>query len=346
MKKAILILVLLILAAGVCFYFGWVNVQPGTFYLAHSTLTGTVDYPLESGRLYWLWQKLVPKSFHLYELKTEPYTARFDFTLPLPGSEILEEYGRFSLDGSVQVEYNVDFDTALNLLENGIIDGFEAHIERGLSARTQDTLTAYLLDTLADTTLMIQRLGYGSVERLRDILAKEIGEYATGYGLYDVRPHITFGTLPQIETYKKALTSYLEFMEGLNAEKAEYSRREWKQKMRLAEEDMEIERLRKYGELIAEYPSLLKYLYITQLNNKVRVLVLPEDKSSGFPMMLESDRPRVEKELLPPVFDEEVEEPSSSGTISDEESFPEEMETAEETDIPWYQYLMFWKFFT
>jgi hypothetical protein len=64
MKKFILIFILLIIAAGVVFYFGWVNVPPGSFAIAHSTLTGTVDYPLESGEINWLWQKLVPKSFH------------------------------------------------------------------------------------------------------------------------------------------------------------------------------------------------------------------------------------------------------------------------------------------
>jgi hypothetical protein len=356
MKKAILILVLLILAAGACFYFGWVNVQPQTFYLAHSTLTGTIDYPLESGRFYWLWQKLVPKSFHLYGLKTEPYIARFEFMLPLPGNEVLAEYGSFSLAGAVEVDYNVEFDTARNLLENGIIEGFEAHIEHGLSSRTQDTLTAYLLDTLSDTARMTEEFGYGSVERLRDLLAEAIAEYAARYDLHNVRPHVTFDSIPQIETYKKALSSYIGFMEALAAEKSEDSRREWEQKIRLAKEDLEIERLRKYGELITEYPSLLKYFYIQQLNDKIRVLVLPEDESGGYPRMLEPDMPRFEKELLPPeqenkqvppAHEGDTEAHSSSGGITDEKPVaPEDIEATEEKDIPWYQYLMFWKFFT
>ncbi|MBN2324591.1 MAG: hypothetical protein JXQ30_12720 [Spirochaetes bacterium] len=355
MKKVILILVLLIIAAGVCFYFGWVNVQPQTFYLAHSTLTGTIDYPLESGRFYWLWQKLVPKSFHLYRIETEPYTARFEFTLPLPGNEVLAEYGSFSLDGAVEVDYNVDFDTARKLLENGIIEGFEAYIEHGLSSRTQETLTAYLLDTLSDTSLVTEGFGYGSVELLRGLLLEEIAEYASRYDLRNVRSHVTFDSIPQIETYKKALASYFEFMEALAAEKSEDSRREMERKIRLAQEDLEIERLRKYGELITEYPSLLKYFYIQQLNDKVRVLVLPEDESGGFPRILESEIPRFEKELppleteneqIPPVFESDNEEPASGGLIDEGAGIPKDGEAAEEDDIPWYRYLMFWKFFT
>ena len=119
MKKFILILILLIIAAGVVFYFGWVNIDPGTFGIAHSTLTGTIDYPLESGELNWVWQKLVPRSFHLYKIAKEPYSARFDLSYPLPGSEELKEYGNFTLGLTVMIQYNVDFESAAILLDRG-----------------------------------------------------------------------------------------------------------------------------------------------------------------------------------------------------------------------------------
>ena len=69
MKTAIIIIVLLIAAAGTAFYFGWVKVEPDEIGLAHSTITGTIDYPVESGRIYWFWQKLVPKTFYLYTVQ-------------------------------------------------------------------------------------------------------------------------------------------------------------------------------------------------------------------------------------------------------------------------------------
>jgi len=43
MKTAIWIIVVLILIAGAVFYFGWVRIEPETFGVAHSTITGTVD---------------------------------------------------------------------------------------------------------------------------------------------------------------------------------------------------------------------------------------------------------------------------------------------------------------
>ena len=360
MKKAILVLILLIIAAGVCFYFGWINVHPGTYYLAHSTVTGTVGYPLQSGRLHWLWQKLIPWSFHLYELKTERYAAEYEFSLPLPGSEALSEYGRFSLDGTVNLEYFVDFDSALSLLENGIIDNFTDSIEQGLAARTQDVLTAFLLDMLSDTRRVTDEFAYGSVQRLRGLLENELAQYASGYDLHNVLVHVTFVSIPRIEAYEAAMAGYIEFTDALNKEKAEDARREWEKRLRLEEVDAEIEKLRKYGALIAEYPDILKYLYIQKLADKVRVLVLPQDESGGFPKLLEPDASRLEKEFLPAVPEKELTPPSpeeeevlsspdassEEGSFEAESDIPPDTEETEETGQPWYRYLMFWKYFT
>ena len=72
MKKIILTIIVIIIAGGAAIYFGWISVDPGCFAIAHSTITGTVDYPLESGRFYWLWQKLILGTFHIYTVQKKP----------------------------------------------------------------------------------------------------------------------------------------------------------------------------------------------------------------------------------------------------------------------------------
>ena len=185
MKKVILVLILLILAAGACFYFGWVNVEPGTFAVAHSSLTGLTGEPLESGQLHWLWQKLVPKSFHLYTFKKEPYAAESEFLFALPGSEELKEYGSFVLAGTVNVQYRVDYETAGVLLENGIIETFEDYFTRGVRSRTEDALTDYVLEKLSSYSLMTETFDYASIGGLKRKLESAVDVYAEEYALHE-----------------------------------------------------------------------------------------------------------------------------------------------------------------
>jgi hypothetical protein len=347
MKKAILIFILLILAAGACFYFGWINVDPGTFSLAHSSVTGTVDYPLESGTLHWLWQKLVPKSFHLYTFKKEPYTAEIEILFHLPGSEELKEYGSFSLEGVQLVEYRIDYNTARSLMENGIIERFEHYLENGFQSQAEDVVTQYILNKLADYSLLTEEFDYGAIRELKKDLDEAASEYAKQFNLRDLISRTTFTQIPHVETYRKALSSYFEYMEYLNRVKTEDIKRESEYRRMEEEDDLEIARLRKYGELISQYPELLKYFYIQKFGDKTRVLVLPQDESSGFPRMLEPSGPRPEKEFIP--LEPHYEEQPPPEREEQEQSFEGQEETqqestTEEANDRWYRYLKFWEY--
>ena len=346
MKKVILILVLLILAAGTGFYFGWVNVEPGTFSLAHSTLTGTLDYPLESGKLHWVWQKLVPKSFHLYTFKKEPYTAEVEFLFPLPGSEELKEYGNFALGGTVTVQYRIDYDTANVLLEYGLIEEFETFFSKGLRSRAEESLTRYVLYKFANYSLMTEGFDYAAIGELKNQMESSAADYTEEYKLSEVKTQITFNVIPQIETYQNALSSYFEYMESLSRLKTEDFKLESKHRLMREEDDVEIERIRKYGELITQYPGLLKYFYIEKFSEQTRVLVLPEAESTGFPKMLEQDETGQQKESLQAEPEQKAETLSQAAEV--EKQLPEgeiqQEEIVEEGDNDrWYNRLKFWE---
>jgi len=346
MKKVILILVLLILAAGAGFYFGWVNVEPETFSLAHSTLTGTLDYPLESGNLHWVWQKLVPKSFHLYTFKKEPYTAEVEFLFPLPGSEELKEYGNFALGGTVVVQYRVDYTTANVLLEYGIIEEFETFFSKGFRSRIEESLTEYVLDRLSNYSLMTESFDYAAIAELKRQMESSAADYAEEYKLSEVKTQITFSVIPQIETYQRALSGYFEYMENLSRMKTENLKLESKHKLMREEDDVEIERLRKYGELIKQYPGLLKYFYIEKFSEQTRVLVLPEAESTGFPKMLELDERERQKEFLQVEPEQKAEPlpqaPEEEKLLPEGEIRQEELVEGGDSDR-WYNRLKFWE---
>lgn len=346
MKKVILILVLLILATGTGFYFGWVNVEPETFSLAHSTLTGTLDYPLESGNIHWLWQKLVPKSFHLYTFKKEPYSMEIEFLFPLPGSEELKEYGNFAIGGTVVVQYRVDYDTANVLLEYGIIEDFEIFFSKGFRSRAEESLTQYVLDRLSNYSLMTESFDYAAIGELKKQMESSAADYAEEYKLSEVKTQIAFSVIPQIETYQKALSRYFEYMENISRMKTEDIKLESKHRLMREEDDVEIERLRKYGELIDQYPGLLKYFYIEKFSEQTRVLVLPESESTGFPKMLEQDETGRQKELLQPEPEQKAE--TLPPAAEEEKPLPEgeirQEELVEGGDSDrWYNRLKFWE---
>ncbi len=348
MKKLIFILIILILAGGTGFYFGWINIEPGTFGVAHSTLTGMIKYPIESGRLNWVWQKLIPKSFHLYIIEKEPYAINIDASFPLPGSEELKEFGSFILKVKLAIKFSIDFDTAKFLLENGILVGFNDFFRDGFNTQIDETASGFILENMARYSLFTESFNYSALEDLKKTLEKNLYTYAGSYRLKSFKVQITFREIPQIQTYKEALKRYFEYMETMALLKEEDLKREAEYQMKQKEDDVEIVRLRKYGELISQYPGLLKYFYIQKFGEKTRVLVLPQDERTGFPRMLEPYEEYEKKSFIPPEPAPE-ETPSFPEPEAQEEMLekaPEEKELSQEEakKEKWYQYLKFWEY--
>ena len=113
------------------------------------------------------------------------------------------------------------------------------------------------------------------------------------------------------------------------------------------EDDVEIARLKKYGELISQYPLLLKYFYIQKFGEKTRVLVLPQDESTGFPKMLDLDEEAAKKESIPmeqqPSIEPEIKEEAAGG-IEEEKPVSKEEPVEEIKKEKWYRYLKFWEY--
>ncbi len=351
MKKLIIIIVLLIAAAGTAFYFGWVKVGPDVIGVAHSTITGTIDYPVKSGRIYWFWQKLVPKTFYLYTVQKKPAAVKTKITASLPKSEKLKDYGRFDLEIDVKVQYRIDFEAARGLLDSGILSNFHDYFADNISTRADEIMSSFIIEGLARYTDNIENFNYQVFDLLDRELENDISEYSSFYNLKDVRVSVVFIEVPQIESYVNAIKSYSKYMENFYALKEEEMRMDSEYLKKYKAVEFELGRLRKYGELISEYPDILKFLYIEKLSEKIEVVVLPQDEKTGFPKMLEHMESGKEKLFLP---DE---------TVPEESIFPSEPEAernfsekpVEDKKVPagdmqkkgidFLKYLKFWEVF-
>ncbi len=356
MKKVIFILVVLIIAAGAALYFGWINIKPGTFGVAHSTITGIIDYPLESGKIHWLWQKLIPKSFHLYTVQKEPVNLSFESTYALPGSEQLEEFGRFEIIIQTSIQYSIDFDAARKLIESGLFSDFSEYFTNLLSFQVDDAIAGFILESMIHSQYDAE-ISYVTLENLKEDIEEKIQSTMREYLLEDASWSITYREIPQIELYIDALNRYFSHLETVYRYKEQELDRESEYLARLKENDLEVDRWRKYGELIDQYPQLLKYFYIEKFSEQADVLVLPQNEATGFPRMLEPmefalrEPPGQLEKTTKSGEDEEAEAPTSQDIehIEAETGKPEsagaESKLSETgTAMKWYEKLMFWKF--
>jgi hypothetical protein len=241
MKKAIFFLILLIIAGGTAVYFGWVNIEPGYFGVAHSTLTGTVPYPLESGKIHWFWQKLVPKSFHLYEVENRPRSLSLDSTYYLPGSEQLQEFGSFDLVIGADLQYRLDFSAAVLLIELGLLDEFEEHLEREITAMLDEVVSGFMLDNIVRYSQYDAPIRYDSLDRLEEYITGRIRNTAKRFKLADAEWEIAFKEIPQLDLYNEALNQYFTYLEAAYRYKEEELERESGYLARVKENELEVD---------------------------------------------------------------------------------------------------------
>jgi len=349
MKKLIFIFILLIIAAGVAFYFGWVKVEPGTFVVAHSTITGTLDYPLETGHLHWIWQKLIPKTFYLFEIQKEPFSVEIESSQTLPRSENLTDFGKFTLTTRVKLQYRIDFDAALTILSEGTLENFHSLYKDEVSSIVNEMTSEFVVEGMTRYTYNVRTFDYTVLDSLKTNIEQSILRHSEKYRLTDVSVSITFTEIPQLDVYAEALKKYYQFLESQYALKEQELKGESAFKKKQREEDIEFYRLEKYGELIEEYPDLLKYFYIQKFGEKAEVLVIPQEEKTGFPKMLEVEKTSPEEPEA-----EETPQPEDTGQAeAAQERAPEEAKRAveEEESKPWkpekwYEHLMFWKYLT
>jgi hypothetical protein len=351
MKKAILIFILLLLIAGAVGYFGWVRIEPGTFGIAHSTVTGFIEGPIPSDRFNWYWQKLVPRSFTLYVIENRPVSFDLDIAQSLPGSDLLSEYGTFDLNVRVSVEYTIDPVSARVLIEQGLLEGFDSYLRQSLKDEVGGLVSSFLVSTLQDATEALDASTL--LEGLRSRIDRTVSSAMARYDIEKAAWNIRFTKIPQIDAYMEAMNSYREYLAEAAAHQREELQRRRNRQIQLDDEALEIEKLRLYGELIEQHPLLLKYLYIQKLGEQTRVILLPEDKATGFPEFLESPTPGVmEKREAEPEEPQGAPQTKGSGESSPPQGGEvtggdgaQDVSPAGASEKKWWEYLMFWKYF-
>ena len=262
MKKFIFWLFFLIIIAGVVGYFGWIRVPENNVALGFSTITGYDTAFMESGKINWRWQKLIPKCYVLkmYPLDTE--AAEIEVSQLLPSGDLYasEMAGNpdFSFAVKIATAYKIKEDSLYSMAVSGALG------DNGLTsfyATVKEKMQNVASSLLGEEMAKAMDGGSFSQKALEDgVKAKIQGQLAD----IDI---ISFDTVsakfPDMELYKAAKAKYMENLakkEALAAQQQEISAQHEKAKEDMnAKIEQRIELLKKYGELLTQYPILIEY---------------------------------------------------------------------------------------
>ena len=243
MKKFIFWLIFLILIAGTVFYFGWVRVPENNIALGFSTLTGYDSSLMESGKINWRWQKLIPKTYSLkmYELNT--INTDIEVSQMLPSGDlyasVMNGTPDFSLRAELTVSYKVKEDSLYKMITEGQIG------ENGLAQFYADTeaqiknLASNLLTSQQDIGTSLKTAIQNQIPDIELLQLDTVSMNIPDMELYNTAK----------ERYMEMQSQKLEIIAEQNKENATYT----------SEIDRRIELLKKYGELLTQYPILIEY---------------------------------------------------------------------------------------
>ncbi|MFP4429825.1 MAG: hypothetical protein ACLFPV_01095 [Spirochaetaceae bacterium] len=258
MRKAIVILIVLILAGGTAFYFGWVQFRlpPGTVGVVFTKTSGWDSEVIDAGEFSWRWEALLPTNLTLHMVDIDPVTVGVSSTGNLPSGPL---YGGF-LEGSPTFEYEVRFDVTYRinpeelprLLEEGVVEGSDV---ADWYDSMNDSIEAEALELVSEAMESVSETSAG--ERV-SLFAESMEERLVGAvpdaEIVSVLPRRI--SLPDIGLYREARELYLGAMEvrgeAIEEAMASASTEEVFEEARLAT-------LRRYGEVLSEYPVLLEY---------------------------------------------------------------------------------------
>ena len=262
MKKFIFWLIFLIIIAGVVGYFGWIRVPEYIVALGFSTITGYDTAFMESGKINWRWQKLIPKCYVLkmYPLDTE--STEISVSQGLPSGDLYASEMAGSPDFSFSVKYAVTYkikeDSLYGMATSGAIgdgglEAFYALVKEKIQNAAASLLSEEMAKAVDGSTFSQKAMEDGVKAKIQSQLADvDILNFETVEAKY-----------PDVELYKAAKAKYMENL--AKKQEAEAQQQEITAQQEKAKEDMNakieqrIELLKKYGELLTQYPILIEY---------------------------------------------------------------------------------------
>ena len=263
MKKALISLIILIIAAGTVFVFGWVQifVPIGKYGVLASKTSGIDPVPVTNGVFCWKWERLIPTNAELYIFSIEPQRFSTSISGELP---FASEYNNAF---STNYDFSYDYTVSLSL---SIRQNYLPQLVKDYSVKTDANLSELLSQQIQNISSDIVQFLLTS-DKIEDISVQtslDVPEIVDGIDAYGKYPYILFNSVevkrtksPDLVLYKSVKNSYSEYRTRTQEQLLDTV---VKENQTSSEDYFLFERYRNLGKLLAEYPVLIDYLAVQQ----------------------------------------------------------------------------------
>ncbi|MDR2478517.1 MAG: hypothetical protein LBD48_04295 [Treponema sp.] len=261
MKKFIITVCILLVLAGLAFFFGWaqLKVPPGAYGIVRSKTHGVDPRPVRSGEFRWIWYKLIPSNVEIAVYRIVPVTRSISARNSLPSGKTYADFA--GIDGGFSWTINASLSFSLNpallvsvVTDNNIGSAEEfTRYEKDLAGQIEAAILRRLNSGEEDAALLEELLGSGSSPEFNQSIQAEFPQ-VSGFSFT-----VTSADFPDIALYRQVRSLYESFIlrqremvSGTLYQKAE----------NMVNSKLRFEELEQYGALLTRYPILLEYLAI------------------------------------------------------------------------------------
>ncbi len=268
MKKAIVILIILILLAGTGFYFGWVQFQlsPNTYAVIFTKTSGWEEDVIPPGTFAWRIERLLPTNMTLLTFPLETKTLTIETKGELPSGEVystlMDNPSKFTYSFDIKITYTLDPNTLPTLAQ-------KYHLTQDKTETLYEEINQQI-EAVAHSTIynLIRSSENTDISSLHTLLPKKLKETIIEENpsvnvLSAVPLHIQ---IPDYELYLHLKDQYFQLMETRHESLTEEVSKRSADEL---ESNREFEELTRYGELLTEYPVLLKYLALKKDDKEI-----------------------------------------------------------------------------
>jgi hypothetical protein len=263
MKKTFIWFVVLIILAGGVFCAGWIQFRiPAGAYGVYVTKThGWSQEVVIPGRFAWTWEALLPTNFRLFRFTVEPKTETITLAGVLPSGEVYSNFAVGKPDFSYKIEYTVTghvLPEALpGIAESQNIETQDA-LDTWITTRIHtagESLQGMILARASDPEWISSILS-GNQKFSEELIRKLEGEVPE---LKVQSVAVRQIKIPDVDLYVDARKKYQTFLASADST---LSRALEKEAQTRAQDELRIESLEKYGQLITKYPKLIDFLAV------------------------------------------------------------------------------------
>ena len=259
MKKFLATVIVLLILAGLGFFFGWaqLGVPPDAYGLIRSKSHGMDTSLVRPGEFRWVWYKLIPTNVQTAVFRLSPVSREISARGSLPAADAYTAFAGIQGDFSWQLGASLSF----SLSPDALIPLVTAH-----NIGTQEELSRHEADIAAQIeAFILNRMNYSEEFAMQlEAMLKNSANLELEREILGRFPQISnfslvvkSARLPDFALYKVAKGLYEEFI----AKQREFIASELSNKaLNRVETYNRFEELERYGVLLTKYPILIDFL--------------------------------------------------------------------------------------